>query len=72
VIHVTRKQVTPDEPGTYVVEASTLGLAPGRWPLEMTFGPKRTRMVLLNRGSQSALYGSMNLRRNFNLIVWND
>jgi len=69
VIHVSRKSVSPDEPGNFFAEASTLGWKPGFFPKELMLG--RTHMLLARQDLNSAIYGSCGCRR-INLIVWND
>jgi hypothetical protein len=70
LIHVPRKLTSPDEPGSFFAEASDLGWAPGFFPEEIMYG--RTRMTRISLSPNGAIYGSMGLRRNINLIVWND
>jgi hypothetical protein len=71
LIHVPRKLTSPDEPGSFFAEASTLGWAPGFFPEEIMYG--RTRMVRFSLTDSGAIYGSVGRgRRNINLIVWND
>lgn len=70
MIRVPRKSVSPDEPGNFFAEASTLGWKPGFFPKELMLG--RTRMILARLDSNSAIYGSFGRRRAINLIVWND
>ena len=70
MINVPRKLASPYEPGSFFAEASDLGWKPGFFPEEIMFG--RTRMVRMNLSDNGAIYGSMGLRRNINLIIWND
>lgn len=70
MILVPRKLCTPDEPGSFFAEASDLGWAPGFFPEDIMFG--RTSMARMALSPSGAIYGTMGLRRNINLIVWND
>lgn len=69
MITVPRSAVSPDEPGNYFAEASSLGWKPGQFPKEIMLG--RTHMIRVQLSDNGAIYGSYG-RRPINLIVWND